>query len=569
VYLDIALCNFADKRYFANILQQLKVLTLDAIISPIIFPWIHSRFNPSFKLTEFKANFTNGAHTRIACKITNAFQHCLKFVHTIVSTRLHEDMVESIVSILCFAVNLRSINFIDMNAISVSANKKLINGLLNNLTPSCLIEMNFQGCHKLTDLHVIQLSEKFSFLEKVDFSKCILLTDKAICSVSKRCRNLSHLNVSMLVNLTDKSITVLASHSFHLTKLILGGDQTKFSSDCLIALFQDRSSSLLELNIAGIVSSRLVNVVGKSCSELTCLNVSGSLMVMDDAIISLCVGCSKLTELDVSDLDNLQFHSVKLILVSLKLLRNFKFARIHTALYQGIYWLLSQKFESFSVVDAHQDQVIGEVDDFFPDLMSYPLDTQPFSTEKHADKSKNVSQCVSFVQSKCVALTDLTLSVDLRVDVLLSLLNPIGGILLNLSLCEMTVLCDEHLNVVANLCVCLERFQLQDCQLVSDRGVIAVLLANQRISTLILGGGKFGDVIGNGVVSCGISTLLQLKYLRLVSLPGLTIEGLSYVAQKCLKLKDLEIVKCDHLPKKECETIFSGLLALNSLYVDK
>jgi hypothetical protein len=498
--------------------------------------------------------------------MTDAFQLCLKFAHTIEGTRLREGTVESIVNVLSFAINLRSISFSDLNDIGVSVNKKLINGLLN-LNDSRLIEMNFQGCYRFLDLHVEQLCKKFPFLENINVCKCIKLTDKAVCSMSKHCLNLSRLNLSMLVKLTDKSILVLIGSSLHLTSLVLGGDQTNFSSDCLNTLFEHQKSSLLAIDIAGIVSSRMVKKVGETCSELTFLNVSGSLMVMDEAICSICTGCLKITQLDVSDLDNLQIHSVKLILSSLKLLRNFKFARIYGELYQGIYCLLSQKFESFSTINTHHDQVVGAVDESHPDLV-YPLDTQ-LSSKRHTDRSKNVSECISFVQSKCVTLKDLTLSGDLQTIVLFRILNPIvGEILQNLSLCGMSLLSDEHLRSVAKLCVRLERFQVQDCPLISELGIIAVVSANLGLSALILDGGKFGNMMGDDILRHGVSSLLQLKYLRLVSLPLLTSEGLVLVAQNCLKLKDVEILKCDQLLEKDCQLIFNGLMVLNSLYVE-
>jgi hypothetical protein len=470
------------------------------------------------------------------------------------SRKVKNCCIDGLVRLLSFSSGLELFQLSETE-ISVHSSS-LVADCLSGLMDIHLLEINFENFTNLVDLQLRKICKQHRHLVKLNLFGCEKLTDVGLLSVSEFCLRLEWLNLGKLANLTDKFINDFSENCCEISSVFIGHCHTLFSEGALHALVSKKAKTLVEIDISGILRHGLVVQIGMECHNLTVLNLTGSVVVLDPAIESICVGCTNLTSLNVSNLVSLKIGHFLHLLGSLHFLAHFTFAGVNSKLCGDIYYLLSQKFHSFSHLDTVGDYVAGKPIVPCPAL-KIVLDSalasvkQKTTSSYHTEWYKNVGKCVGVIADKCRGtLRSLKINGDLTSEIIFSLfpLKHELNFLFNLSLVRLKCLSDAKLDDLSYLCANLSVLNIESCPFVSSVGIISICSNCASVEHLSLCGfveKSVHGIICDKALSDGISCLHNLRSLRLSFLYTITVSGLKKVASDCKKLhNNVEIVDC-------------------------
>jgi hypothetical protein len=482
-----------------------------------------------------------------------AFKTGMKTAIVLRSRKVKDYGVNGLVRLLSWSSDLKVFQLSETE-ISVY-HCSLVTDCLSGLHYIHLLEVNFERLFNLEDLQLWKICDQQRQLTKLNLFGCEKLTDVGLRSVSTFCMSLRWLHVGKLPLLTDTFIDELGTNCCQLSNIFLGQCPTLFSERSLQGLFTTRAESLIEISISGIVRLNLVTHIGNHCHNLTILDLTGSMVVLDPGVESICIGCTKLTALNVSNIIHMDFFHFVQLLSSFPYLSRFTFAGVNGKFYNNIYHLLSLKFSSFTHIDTLNDCVVGFPIIPCPSLMN-TLDYTMKPSNKlvyYSEWYKNIDMCVSLIACKCRnSLGSLKLSGDLRMNTLLTLFPLKDGLsfLSRLSLVGLKYLSDDKLCDVSYLCANVSSFSVINCSLISSTGIISVCHNCSSIEQLSLSGFETKSSHDDGIIcdqafTVGVSQLMSLKSLNLSTLRYVTECGLQKVVGSCKKLHgDVTVFNC-------------------------
>jgi hypothetical protein len=514
------------------------------------------KLDPHVDIAPFEMQYLNSVHSSNICDNMQNFQALSTGMKTAVrlsSRKIRDFGIDGLVRLLSYSSNLKIFCF-SKTKISVRHSSRVID-CLSGLQCIHLIEINFESFSTLVDMQLWKVCEHHRQLTKLNLFGCVELTDVGLHSVSTFCLTLKWLNVGKLVNLTDNCLFELGEKCCHLSNIFFGQSKTLFSDGGLHCLFSKRAELLVEIDISGILRHGLVTAIGNECHNLTSLNLSGSMVILEPGIEAICVGCKQITALNVSNMSNLELSHILRLFSSLELLAKFTFSGVAGELSSSVYHALSHKFQFITYLDIIGDCVEGvpliQCHDEMMNMLHQEIIAVKTSEHYYTKWYKDVSKCVSFVSGKCCgSLKSLSVSGNLALHALLTLSHPITefNLLTSLTLVELTCLSDDDLDALSHQCCNLLQLNIKNCPLISSEGIISFCTRCVSIEHFVLHGfhGEgYHEIICDKAFSIGISCLKNLKRLRLAFLSSVTEVGFRAVAHGCKKLhNDVEVFKC-------------------------
>jgi hypothetical protein len=482
-------------------------------------------------------------------KNVDAFRTCMKFAQSLNLVHINDEVLLMMNDVWKFGC-VQSILCNNSHEISDILRNKFICGL-RCVSYSKLTTIDFSYCDGLCDEMVDAMCCAFSCVVQINFCGCTALTDISTVSIAEKCLDLQVLDISRNDNITERSLQALICYSHGLTSVTFGQcqqDHTNFSDTSLVLFFTHFGVSLVKVGMVCVVSNAAVVSIGTHCINITALNVSGSLVIVDSTFVALCSNCLNLVELDISDVKNLNFETIRLILCELVNLANFSFGGTSAVLFPPIYNMLGQKFRTITYLNTYRDQVKGELYDIRPVLVdmvdsNYNSSIYPLS---------EWSEIVFPIIRKCCAVREIYLHDDLNKFTLdkLSIVSNGYSLLTDLKLRSVGGVDDACLVALSMTCFNLVTFHVINCAYISSVGVTAVCVSNSAISDLELDGTSVTScTICDSALINGVATLRSLKYLHLVGLPLITQFGLENTVRVCIKLEKIVVLRCEKCHK--------------------
>ncbi|KAI8391053.1 uncharacterized protein BYT42DRAFT_555424 [Radiomyces spectabilis] len=117
------------------------------------------------------------------------------------------------------------------------------------LAHKTLTYLSLAGCHRLTDVAVLRVSETCTMLEHLDLRACGLVSDVSISAIATRCPRLRHLNVGRIRDrhrITVRSITLIAKHT---KATVLGLAGCDIDDECMRVLAHYRRAGLERVSV--------------------------------------------------------------------------------------------------------------------------------------------------------------------------------------------------------------------------------------------------------------------------------------------------------------------------------
>jgi hypothetical protein len=552
VFVDTSCCNVEERRSLLLYLKTLRYIQNNSSLSPSSFPWIFDKFSELLEICSFDCKVIGNArfvskklHHKRKNKV--AFKTCIKFARSLALVHINDEVISMMNDALKFGC-VQSILCSDFHEITDTLRFKFIDGLRCVSHPK-LTSVDFSYCEVLCDTMVDAMCSA-SRLVKINFCGCTTLTDNSTISIAEKCLDLQVLDISRNDKITEISLHALVRCSRHLTCITFGRvcqqNFTNFSDASLIRFFSHFAASLVKVGMVYVVSNAAVVSIGTHCVNITALTVRGSLIIVDSTFVALCSNCFNLTELDISDVNNLNLTTVKLILCKLTNLSNFSFGGTSAALFPFVYNLLGQKYKTVTYLDTYRDQVKGELYDIRPVL----IDTVDSNYDSSVFPSSEWSEIIFQIVHKCCAIQEIHLCDDINSYTLEKLSEVTTGysLLTSLNLRSVGGMDDACLVALSMTCFNLVTFRVVSCALISSVGVTAVCVSNSSMSDLEFDGTPDGTsdkcVICDSALINGVATLRSLKYLRLVGLPLITQAGLENTIRACIKLEKIVVLRC-------------------------
>ncbi len=260
--------------------------------------------------------------------ITSLINYCDKYCDSI--HKLHISNLEEELNLIVLDLipRLKHLNeFLFTFRIEQGENIQHFIGAVVDHCPS-ITSLDLNSQWQLLDLHVHTLAASYPKLQSINLSRCLMIRDPAITELAEKCgQHLTALNISSNPHITDTALASISKHCVCLTQLdcnscsalTLHGMETLIRTptlqECLINL--DFSYNYRTVTDASLIE------LSTHYTQLTRLHIAGSGNATDIGVIAICKSCRRLTDLNISDTEQLTFtayYYILLYLVNLKAL---------------------------------------------------------------------------------------------------------------------------------------------------------------------------------------------------------------------------------------------------------
>jgi hypothetical protein len=509
-------------------------------LSSISFPWIHATFRKSPKIVDVV--FVNSIFTERYTRRPEVVKFCMKEARNVSASHVQLLTLQSLIHSIPFGVNLESLNLTDTSKKCLISCDRFLSALVLPRTFS-LVSFNFSGFQCLTDNNIALICESFPKLTSLNLSGCLDITDRSLVHVVT-CLKLTTLDISQL-KLSDCALSILSFSKLSLSHLALGGypkNNSRYTSRGVCRYVQCNGSELLSLDISGIWSNVTIISVGKTCHNLTFLNMGYSLLTLhNDAVQSLCENCVHITELNVNGCIGLSVENSELLTKSLPNLSALCFVGCQRPVQFSFFSFMIQKLSCLILLDL-RGHIIGTLLENDPSFISV------------SDYDTPLGSFVSVrVQDKCSRLTHFVAFEDISGFTFLSYKSSFKFIV-NLKIINNDQIQDCHLTIMCADCPSLLCFHVRSCSSITSTGVVSVCFLCQEIEEILLDGTGVQCRIGDAALLNGLAGLRHLRKLSLFKLPLISSIGFGQIVASCLKLNDTSITACVNLG---CETVCS------------
>jgi hypothetical protein len=467
--------------------------------------------------------------------------------------------------ILKVAATLSGNHSFDRNALTVPARNFSLVLRSTVCMVGVLISFTVQNIRWFSDQLLEALTGKSLTVNLLvlDLTGCSALTDESVVKVAEACTALTTLNLSYLRKITSSSIEKFAAlHSLELVNIECSVDREEYLRSDLLALLIG-NKALKSVNFrhcGGDLTSTIELLRHKSvnCSNIITLvlNNGDARKVNDYDILNLCFMCPYLEDLTIDHLWCLGVQSIAIIGTHLKSLRILScFAMSNPDLVASA---LGEIFDSRTSVDFSRMRMEGKINlDFerFSELLSARISHRRLNLDRPVmDHLILDLQCFmedgfdeQMLTNHCSTVRCLTVGwflANLSVRTHMEKLAAACTSLVELSIYNSNVTDRDVAGFALHSNLCLQILRLKECKSVGDRGVSALLDANQltliELSIDSCHHNLSDDNLLEHLVRCP-----KLFKLNVCHQPLVTAEGIVDIVEACGKLRFLTVFRCE------------------------